>query len=244
MKHLTLIACIWFISTAILIKADQGLLPMHLTGVRYSTTYEAYAVFSTRLENGVINPSKGFVQVFDSDTNKLIWSTNKFPFLPRDIFLSDDGNHIACVKNSIQRNWYDVGEGLNAQIREEIENSVVLVFYQRDEMLKSYTVKELGLKAEDVDRSLSRFSTFSEDVQVEYLSRNIYEYLPRRNPLILGNLLRIIGVKDKVWYFDISTGLMLDEEPDLFKELSEWDKTRDPFGFDFNEEKIKKMIKP
>ena len=231
-------------SAAFFIKADQGLLPMHLTGVRYSTMHKAYAVFSTRLENGVINPSKGFVQVFDSDTNELIWSTNKFPFLPRGIFISDDGNHIACVKNSIQRNWYDVGEGLNAQIREEIENSVVLVFYQREKMLKSYTVKELGLKAEDVERSFSRFSTFNEDVQVEYISQNVYEYLPRRNPLILKNLVRIVGVNDKVWYFDISTGLMLDEEPVLFKELSEWDKTRDPFGFDFNEKTIKRMIKP
>jgi len=219
----------------ILTFADQGLLLRHISGIRYSPQYKIYAVITIQPSNGVLTPEKQRVQVFDNETGKLLWSTSdRVSLIAGHFYPSDDGQHIVVVRNDIQRMHYEMGLELTEDMRNEIENAPVLTFYNKDKELKTYTVKELGLKAEEIHRGMSRFSAFDPNSPPINLGDFVLANHHLINPLIIGSSMRIRGVKNQVWYFDITSGNMLEEPPNEFLNLESIPSrapSDDPFGF-------------
>lgn len=115
-----------------------------------------------------------------------------------------------------------------------LENAPVLSFYEKDTHLSTFTVKDLGLKAEDLERSMSRFSASKSDSPPRYIGHYTLDNLASRNPLILSRTMRIRGANVTLFYFNITSGELLKEVP---KEIKEVDYNRDqtesvdPFGF-------------
>jgi hypothetical protein len=223
----------------IIVLADQGLLLWHLSDIRYSPQYKVYAVVTLQPTKGMLTPDKQRVQVFDNETGKLIWSTsNKISLISSDIYPADDGVHLIVVHNEIQRMFYEMGREPTDEMRKEIENATVLSFYKKDTRIAAYTVKDLGLKAEDVERSMSRFSAFKKDSPPRYIGHFTLENMALRNPLILSKTMRIRGANGSLFYFNITSGELLKEAPKEIKEVDyNWEQTEsiDPFGFQISE---------
>lgn|GEM_PF-5726932 len=217
------------------VLADQGLLLWHLSDIRYSPQYKVYAVVTLQPSKGMLTPDKQRVQVFDNETGKMLWSTSKkISLIATDIYPADDGVHLVVVHNEIQRMFYEMGRELTDEMRKEIENAPVLSFYEKDTHLSTFTVKDLGLKAEDVERSMSRFSAFKPDSPPRNIGHFTLDNLASRNPLILRRTMRIRGADGTLFYFNITSGELLKEVPKEIKEIDyNWDQTKsvDPFGF-------------
>lgn len=77
-------------------------------------------------------------------------------------------------------------------------------------------MKELGLTAEDVQIYWLRFSTFRYDGPDVKLFQHIRANLNHRNPLVLDEVMRLIGMNGNVWYFDITSGQILEKKPEIF----------------------------
>ena len=215
--------------------ADQGLLLLHLSGIRYSPQYKTYAVVTLQPSKGMLTPDKQRVQVFDNKTGELLWSTSKkISLIANDIYPADDGVHLIVVHNEIQRMFYEMGRELTDEMRNEIENAPVLSFYKKDIHLSTFTVKDLGLKAEDVERSMSRFSAFKPDSPPRNIGHFTLNNIASRNPLILSKTMRIRGASGELFYFNIVSGELLKKAPKEIKEVDyNWaqPESDDPFGF-------------
>lgn len=217
-KKILLIVCFTFNQ----VFSSQGIGIEDYSGVIYSPNYKVFAVAKVLPDNGVITyENSRFFSVFKSESNKLIWTGSNVYGPVRNINISDDGEIVVVFRNFISSNQPVRGVYSDEESKRQVEESVFLKFFKRNELIKTYALKELDLTVNDVligSRGvyLTQSGRVKTPFEIILESENIFE-----NPVIIDNYMLIEFSNERCVYFDIRTGKVLDFIPKAFEKLLE-----------------------
>ncbi|MDF3127731.1 hypothetical protein P0Y35_00840 [Kiritimatiellaeota bacterium B1221] len=205
---------------ALYLPADQGLLPLQMSGIVYSPLHTYYAVATHHPTDGVYKSQQGSrLQIFNTKSGKSVWSTD-FLGLVNNLTLADDGEHIVVVQKGILRNFY--GDELTKETTKAFLETTVLSFYKREKLIKSYTVEELGLSAKDLLNSSGQIQIFPYSNQHIYFGDSVEDARLKNFPILMGHFMFLVFSNGNNAFFDIRSGEKLKKIPKEFQ-IFDWD---------------------
>jgi len=151
----------------------------------------------------------GRIQLFRSDTGKELWRIDGVLVYPDSVFPSDDRKHLVIV---------------NTRLGFKSLNSVpILQFYSEGKLLKSYTLKDIGIDQSKLIKSVSHaifvqirrpekaweweWPLDTKAAQIAVLAR------AEPNPCWHESIFEIVTIDGQHFRFDSSTGKLLSSSP-------------------------------
>lgn len=187
-------------------------------GVVFSPSLSHYAVITVQPVGNLllIDGEKRF-QVFDNNTGDLVWSVAKSLGDVSNLSLSDDGDYVVRVVRSIRKK--NSGNTLSDEVKKDISRTEVVTFYKRGVVIKKYSMAELGIEPSVNQNDYLIYNFLSKrKIPLEYgddLDRRRYIM----NPCLVGHYISIALPSGSMLYFDITSGEVLKEPPQIFIEL-------------------------
>lgn len=206
--------------------SSQGIGREDYTGIIHSTNYKSFAVAAViPVANEYSYPKSLIFLVYNSKSREILWEGANVYGPTRDISISDDGEFVVVFRKIIYDYYLNIDH--KKEVNEKFGETVVLQFFRRNELIKEYTIKDLGVKIENnniarnavyiarADRIKLPFGVIVENEKIH------------SNPMIIDNYVLIRLLNGKKIFFNIKSGEMLDSVPDEFQDhlklIEDWD---------------------